>query len=252
MGRFDGFLICSDIDGTFASGGEVPARNLEALARFQAEGGRFTFATGRMAPYWEIFPLRPNAPVISANGTFITDAETGRTLWTFPLDGCGNLLEWLDGFEGKINLHYTGGYVTVSDGKVSEAFLNQSLGDLLKIVCFAFPDEAVARAFRDRARERFGSRYGISRSWDTGVEFISPLGGKGSCLNCLRRLCEDVHTVVAVGDYENDLSMLLTADRAFAPANACPEILNEAVEVVCSCENGSLGDVIDRLESSLS
>ena len=251
MGRFDGFLICSDVDGTFASGKEVSPRNEEAITRFQAEGGRFTFATGRSAGYLDIFSVRPNAPVISENGTSITDPETGRSLWTFPLDGCGRLTEWLDGFSGTVILRYPDRLETAPSGQVSDAYQRGGHGDLLKIVCCDFSDEKEAVAFRDAARKQFGARYDITRSWDTGVEFISPLAGKGTCLNCVRQLCEDVHTVIAVGDYENDRSMLRAADRAFVPANACPELLSEDVEIVCSCKEGSLGDVIDRLESSL-
>ena len=231
MGKFDGYLICSDIDGTFSQDEVVSPRSLEA--------------------YWEIFPIRPNAPVISANGTIIVDGETGRTLWTFPLDGCGNLLEWLDGSVGKVNLHYLDGHDYVRDGKVSEAYQNRTCGDLMKIVCFGFPGGDAAIAFRDEARRIFGSRYDIVRSWELGVEFTSPLAGKGTCLNYIRQLCEDVHTVIAVGDYENDCGMLRAADRAFAPANACPEVLALNPTVVCSCAEGALADVIEGLEASL-
>ena len=47
MGKFDGILIATDWDGTFFSGGQLFEKNLEAIKRFQSEGGSFTVCTGR-------------------------------------------------------------------------------------------------------------------------------------------------------------------------------------------------------------
>jgi hydroxymethylpyrimidine pyrophosphatase-like HAD family hydrolase len=248
MGRFDGVLICSDVDGTFAYGKEVPEANLKAIEEFQAEGGRFTLVTGRVAGYHSTFPLRFNAPVVSENGTRISDEGSGRSLWTMPLDGCGQLLEWLDRQNGSlVHLYFEDGSLAVPFGEVADTVCGHRTGDLLKIVCGGFSSEESAVAFRDAARARFGSRYDVHRSWSTGVEFISPLGGKGNSLRFLRQICEDVHTVVAVGDYENDLSMFEAADRSFAPANACAEVLAAADETVCPCKEGAIAAVIARL-----
>jgi len=253
MGKFDGVLICSDVDGTFAQGKHVPESNLKAIEAFQSEGGKFTLGTGRAAGYQSCFPVRINAPVISDNGTRITDPDSGRTLWTFPLDGCGPLLEWLEGQKGFfVSLVFEDGTEGVPPEDTVSCFSAHRGGDLLKIVCSHFSSEEDAIAFRDRAEAKFGSRYQTHRSWSTGVEFISPLGGKGCCLRMLREICPDLHTVVAVGDYENDLSMLQAADRSFAPENACPRILAAADTVVCSCPEGTIARVIELLDRDLS
>ena len=48
MGKFDRILIVSDLDGTFlGSGGRMVERNVEKIKFFNANGGLFTFATGR-------------------------------------------------------------------------------------------------------------------------------------------------------------------------------------------------------------
>ena len=48
MGKFDGLLLVSDFDDTlYDSRHRVPERNLEAIAYFRAQGGKFTVATGR-------------------------------------------------------------------------------------------------------------------------------------------------------------------------------------------------------------
>ena len=92
----------------------------------------------------------------------------------------------------------------------------------------------------------------MAKSGTTGVEFISPSGGKGACISYLRSYFGDaVHTVIAAGDFENDLSMLRAADRSFAPSNACPAVLNEADTVLCSCSEGAVGALIELLDREI-
>ena len=51
MGKFDGILICTDLDGTLLRKDKsVSKENIEAIEYFKKEGGLFTFVTGRM-PY---------------------------------------------------------------------------------------------------------------------------------------------------------------------------------------------------------
>ena len=83
MGKFDGVLLVSDFDDTlYDSHCQVPRRNLEALDRFLAQGGRFTVATGRahrtFAPYVHLAPV--NAPVVLSNGSAIYDFQKDEFL----------------------------------------------------------------------------------------------------------------------------------------------------------------------------
>ena len=251
MGRFDGIFICSDIDGTLADRRDIPQRNVDAIRYFQSEGGIFTLATGRNFRYLERLPqVLVNGPMITENGTRIFDPALGRTLWTFPLDSSGLLLEWIDLQPiRKILMGFTDEFLDGVDGSVLDRVLSHKTGELLQIAC-AFDTEEEAIAFRDRAREKFGFRYDIHRSWPTGVEFISPLGGKGNSLKCLKGAVSDsVHTVIAVGDFENDRAFLQNADRAFAPSNACPEVLELAEKVLCNFREGAIGELIELLDS---
>ena len=87
MGKFDGVLLVSDYDATFAMGQNVPPANLERLEYFQAQGGRFTIATGRsVLTFKQVRPLIPfNAPVLLANGSIICDFLRGEVLFEKPL-----------------------------------------------------------------------------------------------------------------------------------------------------------------------
>ena len=88
MGRFSNVLLASDFDHTLTDmSGQIPARNLEAIAAFQAEGGIFTVASGRSIPMFRkkaaLVPV--NAPCILYNGGACYDYRTDELLFAFPL-----------------------------------------------------------------------------------------------------------------------------------------------------------------------
>ena len=76
MGKFDGWLLASDMDGTLLSpDGSISEGNRQAITAFVAQGGRFTVATGRMpASILErIHGLPVNCPMIVLNGAGLYD-----------------------------------------------------------------------------------------------------------------------------------------------------------------------------------
>ncbi|MFQ9147761.1 MAG: HAD family hydrolase [Eubacteriales bacterium] len=74
-GKFSGFLICSDFDGTLTCDGRtVPRANLEAIERFESEGGLFTVASGRFPGQIAAIPdLCINTFAVAVNGSVIAD-----------------------------------------------------------------------------------------------------------------------------------------------------------------------------------
>ena len=49
MKKFDGIMICTDLDGTLLQSDKtISEENTRAIEYFKSEGGRFTFITGRM------------------------------------------------------------------------------------------------------------------------------------------------------------------------------------------------------------
>ena len=80
MGKFDGIIIVSDIDGTFlGKNSRMVPENLEAIEYFKAEGGCFTIATGReVFSIPRVIPMVKelcNIPIIACNGAFIYDFQ---------------------------------------------------------------------------------------------------------------------------------------------------------------------------------
>ena len=92
MGKFDGYLLGTDLDGTLLRKDKtISDENKAAIEYFKSEGGIFTFFTGRLPigarPVLE--QITPNGYVGCANGAGIFDAKTEKLLQ----DGLDILLE---------------------------------------------------------------------------------------------------------------------------------------------------------------
>ena len=86
MGKFDGILICTDLDGTFLHEARASKENCDAISYFQKNGGWFTVCTGRSHKFVHSFEnYRPNAPLIVSNGTLICHHETREILDHIPM-----------------------------------------------------------------------------------------------------------------------------------------------------------------------
>ena len=84
MGKFDGILICTDLDHTLLTDDKsISDENKRAVEYFMSEGGLFTFATGRSKPGIEFLfnRITPNAPIILFNGAEIYDIKKDEVLW---------------------------------------------------------------------------------------------------------------------------------------------------------------------------
>ena len=83
MGKFSGYLICTDCDGTLTyEPGKVSDVNAEAIKYFQNEGGLFTLATGRFPDHAKLFEdrFKINAPMVSVNGAIIYDEKNNKLI----------------------------------------------------------------------------------------------------------------------------------------------------------------------------
>ena len=85
MGKFDGILICTDLDGTlYKNDKTISLENRAAIDYFKREGGFFTFITGRM-PYYSIDAynsVMPNVPFGCINGAGVYDGAENKYIWT--------------------------------------------------------------------------------------------------------------------------------------------------------------------------
>ena len=84
-GKFENVIIVTDLDGTYiAKTEDGEKRNREKIEYFKANGGHFTFATGRNIQ--QILNSIPDAaelvnhPIICCNGAYLYDLKTDREL----------------------------------------------------------------------------------------------------------------------------------------------------------------------------
>ena len=77
MGKFEGYLLLSDFDGTLHYNGTISRENCEAIRYFQSEGGLFALASGRVADWlleWKDY-IVPNTYSAMLNGAVLCDAK---------------------------------------------------------------------------------------------------------------------------------------------------------------------------------
>ena len=255
MGIFDGFLICSDIDGTFTGNEGVSEANTQAVKYFTQNGGKFTFTTGRMATHLIDYGFSDiiNAPACICNGAVIYDYESKRVLSETYMDF--TVKEFLDEVNEKLlpsgsaDIYYThdaSGIVRYIPGdRLDEDKLYIKP---LKVVC-RFETVRDADEFKSYAQgcSMFKNSY-ISKSWSYGVEFNLSTATKGHALDFIKKYLGNIHTAIGIGDYENDVPLLKHADIGVAVGNALDEV-KQAADMVIKSNNGfAVKNLIEILE----
>ncbi|MCF0135129.1 MAG: HAD family phosphatase [Lachnospiraceae bacterium] len=271
MGIFDGYLICSDCDGTMTDRhGVLHRKDAEAINYFQQEGGLFTFATGRFPKYIDNFlkDFRPNTYQVMANGTTLYDVdhhaviyevtmEPPRELLSFVIDNhlcnliyadhLNHSLAWCRTEEQSRRLKEAGRGDTPTD---PESLYAPDPEPWHKInFCFDSPEQT--EKAEKLLHERFPEE-NIVRSWSTGLELLPREGGKGPCVRKLRQLLGDrIHTVIGVGDYENDNSLLQEADIGYAVANASEKTKAVADRITVSNDDHAISAIVMELKKEI-
>ena len=256
MGYYDGYLILSDIDGTLTlQGNEISPENLRALRHFMDNGGYFTLATGRTTKFLPDFPIQPNAPLVAVNGTWVVDAS-GETLQFLPItdDPESVIRYFLDSYPGIIKAYRFGRFdariwFREKDGTDLSLLLDKE-EPCLKYY-FTCENEPTALRLMDDAIRRFGDRYEFNRSWADGMEMHAKGSGKDAGLRFLRSWLPGIRTVIAVGNYENDIPMLRAADIGCAVGDAIDSVKEAADRVIVPCGEHALACIIEHMIPSL-
>lgn len=249
MGKFDGILIATDLDGTLVSDGKISKENAEAIRYFQSEGGIFTFATGRFSSHIkENFSdiIEANTCVLVVNGNVLYDMKTDTKLHvcTMDKDNTQNLLSYsMDNFGDIIR------FINICEE--DESYFYEDRVDKNPCKCvYVMNDEESAIKLRDALTDKFSHLYNIERSWPQGVEVCAKDGGKGNAIDYIRKeIHPEIKTIICVGDYENDISMLKKADIGYAVQNATAETKLAADRITAVDNNHhAIAWIINQLE----
>ena len=265
MGKFDGVLLASDFDDTFYSAaGVVAPANLEALAYFEAQGGRFTISTGRahrtFAPLLQLTPV--NAPVILANGAQLYDFEKEELLAEFTMpDTAGADLEALFALRPELsaeanhgeevyifNPHYRTWYHLQRAGVTPVECPIAQMPQPWHKVILQHEHEILLPAQAD-ILSRWPDRYEAIFSNPHMLEVTAKGCTKGSTVLALaQRLGIARENIYCVGDNQNDLPMLSVSAIPFAPANCAQEVKDWGAALLPACEEGTIAAIIETLD----
>jgi Cof subfamily protein (haloacid dehalogenase superfamily) len=255
--------VATDLDGTVVrSDGTINDRTREALARVEEAGGLLVLVTGRpprwMAPIVEATGHRGVA--ICANGALVYDLHTSTVVRhsLMSADAIRQVVEALrrdvPGIAFAVERHDTGfahepSYRPRWDSSDPKSIrpLEELLADgavkLLGRHDGMDADELLAVAHRS-----VGELGTLTHSSSDGLLEISAVGvSKASALATLAEEHSiDAADAVAFGDMPNDLPMLAWAGLGIAVANAHPEVLAAADEVVGSNDDDGVAETLAR------
>ena len=268
MGKFDGILICTDLDGTLhRSDGTISKENLDAIEYFKSEGGYFTFVTGRM-PFYATKTrniIKPNAPFGCINGGGVYDNDKDEYIWNQETPAHAvELMEYVDkNFPNvgmQINTFYKTYFCKYNDTMVRFR-AGTGLPDLrahyydvkepIGKVIFGTDIEEEIIALRDALfAHPLANDFDFIRSEKALYEILPKGIGKGVALTKLvEHLNIDPKKTIALGDYNNDISMFRAAGIGIAVANACQDALDAADMVTVSNDEHAIAKVISDIEN---
>lgn len=228
MKKFENIILCSDIDGTLTNDkGAISKENLDAIEYFTKNGGRFIISSGRFYHYAETtLGYKPCGAVIGLNGAHIYDYATGKDVFTAEFDDEAKnavtaIFESANGEEVSVYVHNKDSLVCCKTAEeLKDALV--SVRPCVKVVFKAEPE--TADRLCDYAVKNFSHAAKTVKSCPVLTEVL-PLGaGKDVCVEKLREYYGGDVTVVAVGDYSNDIEMIRKADIGYAVENALPEV----------------------------
>ncbi len=265
MGKFDGYLLCSDIDGTLiTSDHRVSKENLIAIDYFKKEGGIFALATGRAPQSVNMFvnEIRSNAPMIVQNGAGIYDHSTQKYLWTDMLDtGVYDAVKYLyDNFpDAGIEINTINEiYVSRENYYTEKHRQDEHLPYLVKH--YTDIDEPIMKVLTSQEESYtyeiekamrntpFYDKYKLVVSSANYFEVLKKGVTKGSALIELAKILNiDMSKTIAVGDNDNDVEMIETAHIGATVANASQKALECADMVLVSNNESAIADLISRL-----
>lgn len=266
-------MLATDLDGTLLrSDGSVSERSRDALHAAAEAGLSVAFVTGRPPRWLDVLaePTGYTGVAVGANGAVLYDMTEARLVSAHLLQPelmieIGTELraefpdvtfavEYGDGFgsepdyihEWEINPPYDRRGVPIADplvGPLTEIAAEPAVKLLAKDPA-ADPDAFLAAAVAlvgDRATITHSSSFGLL---EVSVYGITKATGLAELAEAQRIA---PHQVLAVGDMPNDVPMLQWAGRAYAVANAHPEVLEVADEVIGSNDEDAVADLIESL-----
>lgn len=268
-------LIAVDLDGTFFhERGKVSMVNVRALERARERGVKIVIATGRV--YATSDPIiAPFAQVVdcisTCNGAAFYYPGNPEAFGREGIDAstAADLIDFLEREEIFYRCYINGqiyygrpsasmreryqGMFTLVEGAEGSATIQDNLaahlrqtGTEVEKFFLLFPTPEEARAFRPRLPQQ--EKFSITSSFATNIELTRAGVDKGTGLAFLGKLWGiRQEEMMAIGDSENDLAMLLYAGESVAMGNALPEVKARCKHVTAKNTEDGVAQIIEKL-----
>lgn len=257
MGKYSGILLCSDFDGTLFDGNEIPESNIRAIKEFREGGGLFTVISGRpphfLKPFFEGYTF--GVPTGNLNGAVICDVDNGKTVRESFMSGltCELALRYAEaaGVYEDLIFFPIGEILRIPMEKadtVTDEICKNTHKFLIELKADATPEESNAAYLR--VKEAVGDKYVVARSSYRLIEILDKRLTKASTALFLKEYT-GAHTLVCVGDFENDIDMIKAADVGYAVSNATESVKLSADRITVSVGEGAIAKIISELDTEL-
>lgn len=267
MGKFDGLLLLSDLDGTLLSSDRtISARNRAAVEYFTQNGGLFSIATGRVLDGMRYFldEVPVNAPAVIFNGAAIYDfaREQAVALHEIGTDGYELTRELLDRFPTLgVEVSRLDGEFVANATALTERHMRH-----VRVRHFACPPEEIPQPWLKlnlvMEPERIGevtaylrthheARFFMQHSAPHFFEVLPRGANKGAAARTLCGLLgikrENLHTV---GDGENDVELLSCTENSYCPSNSEQIILKVSKNVLPDNDHDAIAALVALLDQT--
>ncbi len=267
MKEFEGILITTDLDGTLLRDDKtISKENLDAIEYFKKNGGKFTFITGRPTVIvGDLYnTVKPNAPIGCFNGGGIYDMVKGEYLWMVELPREAlRLVEHVDKVFPQMSIQVCG-FENCYFCKMNSSMINHlKTGGFPDIRChYTEVQEPIAKVlFADEKEENLfklrdilnthpeAYKYDFIRSDPEYYEILPKGMSKGLLVTKLAEILGvDKKKTIAIGDNDNDASMLKSAAVGIAVSNASKAAKEAADIITVSNNENALAKIINDLQ----
>ncbi len=254
-------LIASDLDDTLlGKNAQLSAENRQAITAAREQDMIFTICTGRMfqatVPYALQLGLGMEQPIVCYNGALVRRLS-GETLYEQSLSTelSATIVEYGQGRGWTINGYFDDELYVATVNQAVQDYADRNrvkihaVGDLVKFIqdgnktlsklmVISEPDQTMERI--EQLHPLVGENVLLARSRPKFIEITNPQAHKGKALLWLAEsLGIRSDEVMAIGDSNNDISMLKVAGVSVAVANA-PQEVQEVVDhiVAANYEHG--------------
>lgn len=270
MDKFKGVLFVTDLDGTLLRDDKtVSKKNIDAIKYFQSEGGIFTFVTGRIPegarPVYN--QVKPNAPCGCINGGGIYDFRTNELIWSVNISkDVLELVEHIDKEVSDMGIEINC-YDKIYFCKVNEATEKHRNDEGFELLACNYNDvqeEFSKILFCDFNMDNMNKTIDLLKKHPKSYKFdfirsdrfyyeILPKGS--SKANLVKKLIEilgiEKEKTIAVGDNDNDVSMIESVNIGIAVANASYKAKKAANFHTVSNEDDAIAKIIEELDKGI-